>query len=183
MPVIVIASTNPVKIEAVRRGFSSMFPDQLFTTEWVSTPSGVRDQPLSDQETLLGASNRAHTAAQMLPQADYWVGIEGGIEDWGEEMLAFAWVVVYTPQLTGKGRTGGFFLPPAVAALIRQGVELGEADDIVFSKNNSKQANGAIGILTGDVIDRMRLYEHAVILALAPFRNLDLYTTATAPSG
>jgi non-canonical (house-cleaning) NTP pyrophosphatase len=59
--------------------------------------------------------------------------------------------------------------------LIRQGKELGEADDIVFSQNNSKQANGAIGILTGDVIDRTSLYEHAVILALAPFKNLELY--------
>jgi non-canonical (house-cleaning) NTP pyrophosphatase len=62
-----------------------------------------------------------------------------------------------------------------VADLIRQGKELGEADDIVFGRNNSKQENGAVGLLTGDVINRAQLYEMAVILAFIPFKNLDLY--------
>jgi non-canonical (house-cleaning) NTP pyrophosphatase len=85
-------------------------------------------------------------------------------------------VVVLSPAgMAGKGRTGTFFLPPAVAALIQQGKELGEADDIVFAQSNSKQKNGAIGILTGDVIDRAALYEPAVIMALLPFKNPELY--------
>jgi inosine/xanthosine triphosphatase len=172
---IVIASANPVKMEATRLGFEKMFPLESFELHSVTTPSGVRDQPMTSQETEQGAYNRACAAAKVMPQADYWVGIEGGIEELGEEMAAFAWVVVYSPHLTGKGRTGTFFLPPTVASLIRQGKELGEADDIIFNQNNSKQVNGAIGILTGDVIDRTRLYEHAVILALTPFKNPDLY--------
>jgi inosine/xanthosine triphosphatase len=176
VPNIVIASTNPVKIQATRQGFEKMFPGQDFNITTVSVPSGVSDQPLSSQETLLGAQNRACQAARNIPQADYWVGIEGGIEDLGDEMPAFAWVVVYTPGLTGKGRTGTFFLPPTVVNLIHQGKELGEADDIVFNQSNSKQANGAIGILTGNVVDRTHLYEHAVIMALVPFKNPELYT-------
>jgi len=175
MKTIVVASNNPVKMQAVRLGFEIMFPEQGFEFHSIAVPSGVSDQPLSSHETLQGAYNRACAASQAYPQADYWVGIEGGIEAEGEEMAAFAWVVVHTAQITGKGRTGAFFLPPAVVNLIKQGKELGEADDIVFKKNNSKQANGAIGILTGDVIDRTRLYEHAVILALVPFKNPGLY--------
>jgi non-canonical (house-cleaning) NTP pyrophosphatase len=58
---------------------------------------------------------------------------------------------------------------------IHRGRELGDADDIVFGKTNSKQENGAIGILTGDVVDRAQLYEHAVILALVRFKNPELY--------
>ena len=58
---------------------------------------------------------------------------------------------------------------------MRQGLELGQADDIVFGRSNSKQANGAVGILTDDVIDRAQLYEPAVIFALIPFKNPDLY--------
>jgi non-canonical (house-cleaning) NTP pyrophosphatase len=53
---------------------------------------------------------------------------------------------------------------------------LGEADDIVFGRSNSKQKEGAIGLLTGNVVDRAGLYEHAVILALVPFKNVALYT-------
>jgi non-canonical (house-cleaning) NTP pyrophosphatase len=52
---------------------------------------------------------------------------------------------------------------------------LGEADDIVFGRSNSKQDNGAVGLLTDNVIDRAQLYEHAMILALIPFKNELLY--------
>jgi inosine/xanthosine triphosphatase len=172
---IVVASTNPVKIRAVREGFQRMFPDQRFEMSGVAAPSQVSDQPFSDEETLRGALNRAHGAALLSPQADYWVGIEGGIEEHDQEMAAYAWIVILGQDMTGKSRTGIFYLPPRVAELIRQGKELGEADDIVFGRSNSKQENGAIGLLTGDVIDRVQLYEHAVILALVPFKNPGLY--------
>ena len=94
-------------------------------------------------------------------------------------MTAFAWIVVRSKRGVGKSRTGTFVLPPAVAQLIRQGRELGEADDIVFNRANSKQDNGAVGILTGDVIDRTQLYEQAIILALAPFKNEAVYEVTT----
>jgi non-canonical (house-cleaning) NTP pyrophosphatase len=90
-------------------------------------------------------------------------------------MIAFAWVVVRSRQLLGKGRTGAFFLPRAVADLVRAGKELGEADDLVFNRSNSKQDVGAVGILTDNVIERVSLYEHAMILALVPFKNEALY--------
>ena len=76
--------------------------------------------------------------------------------------------------LTGKARTGAFMLPHEVARLVRSGVELGIADDRVFGRSNSKQANGAVGLLTADLIDRQRYYEHAVVLALIPFKNTSL---------
>ena len=180
MSVVVIASTNPVKVQAVRWGFERMFPGQPFDYQTLSVPSGVSDQPASSVEILQGAHNRAENAALRQPQADFWVGVEGGIEDEGEAMAAFAWIVVKgrgpgSAGCAGKGRTGTFYLPPAVARLVRQGKELGEADDIVFGRSNSKQENGAIGLLTGDVIDRAQLYEPAVVMALIPFKNPHLY--------
>lgn len=180
MPKIVVASTNPVKVRAVRNGFARMFPEQDFEITTLSVPSGVSVQPSSDAETLQGALNRARNAAKIHPHADYWVGVEGGNdqdeEDFAGEMYTFAWIVVLSDGRLGKGRTGAFYLPPAVADLVRQGMELGEADDIVFGRSNSKQENGAIGLLTGDVIDRAQLYEPAVIFALIPFKNPGLYT-------
>ena len=90
-------------------------------------------------------------------------------------MMAFAWIVVKSREQEGKSRSGSFLLPRPIVDLIRQGVELGDADDRVFGRSNSKQGNGAIGILTNDVIDRTGLYEHAVILALTPFIKKELY--------
>ncbi len=176
--IITVTSNNPVKLQATLQGFSKMFPADTFDVQPVTAPSGVRSQPIGDEETLLGATNRAQAARLQFPESDYWVGIEGGIDETNGEMSAFAWVSICGGEITGKGKSGTFYLPPKIASLVRQGKELGEADDIVFGRSNSKQENGAIGLLTDNVMDRAALYETAVILALVPFKNPGLYEKA-----
>jgi len=175
MKKVIIASKNPVKIQAVKNGFQQMFPDQLFEFIGVSVPSGVSDQPFTNDETYLGAINRANNAKELTKDADYYVGIEGGIVHVKTEMESFAWIVIKSAEKFGKARTASFFLPTKVVNLIKSGKELGEADDIVFNRTNAKQKNGAVGLLTGDVIDRTKYYTEAIILALIPFKNTDLY--------
>jgi inosine/xanthosine triphosphatase len=174
MPKIVIASKNPVKIQAALNGFQRVFPGQTFEIQSVSVPSAVSIQPMSDEETRQGALNRAANARREHPDADYWVGIEGGLDTHHGEVHVFAWIVVLTAERRSQSRTGTFALPDEVVALVQQGKELGEADDIVFGRSNSKQQSGSVGILTGDLIDRAAYYEHAVILALIPFLNPNL---------
>lgn len=172
---IVVASKNPVKINAVVQAFRQMFPQMIFKVEGIKAPSGVNDQPLDNEETYQGAYNRVKNASKMI-EADYWVGIEGGVEEKDSTMEVFAWAVIKGKDgMLGKGKTGVFFLPPKVADLIKQGKELGEADDLVFGTSNSKQENGAVGILTGNIIDRERYYTEAIIYALIPFKNKHLY--------
>lgn len=175
MKQIIVASQNPVKLQAVRMGFEQLFNDETFDVRGVAVPSGVNDQPFTHEETLQGAINRVARAQQEAGAADYWVGVEGGVEDVNGELHAFAWIVVRSASLQGKGCTGTFVLPPRVAELVHGGMELGDADDVVFARSNSKQENGAVGLLTGDVITRTTLYAHAVVLALIPFRNVELY--------
>lgn len=172
---IIVGSENPVKINTTLEGFLKVFPDDLFKIKGVPASSGVAEQPMSEEETLKGAQNRAENAMKEHPESDYWVGIEGGLKEANGSLESFAWIVVKSKDKTGKGRTGSFILPQKVADLVKQGKELGEADDIVFNKTNSKQNNGAVGLLTGDILTRTVFYEQAVILALIPFRNLDLY--------
>ena len=202
---IVVASQNPVKVNATLGGFNRMFPppspptdisisSQAASTssspnaEWhvvrgVAVPSGVSDQPMTDAETLLGARNRAENARKLVPDADYWVGIEGGVDSDPDDpflLRSFAWIVVWGRDpatcngdgvKVGKARTATYYLPRESAKLIRGGIELGKADDLLFAGQNTKQKNGSVGLLTGNVIDRRRYYEEAVVLALIPFRN------------
>lgn len=175
MKKIVVASKNPVKLNAALLGFSSLFPNEQFEIIGTSVPSGVSDQPMGDEETLAGAMNRVE-AAYGLGGGDYYVGIEGGVAEVQGEMHVFAWVVVKSDAgRVGKGRTGVFLLPHKVASLIREGYELGVADDMVFGERNSKQNHGAVGLLTDNTIDRTSYYHHAVILALVSFKNPELY--------
>ena len=175
MKKIIVASKNPVKIAAVETAYNKLFPKMKFSIKGVAVPSEVSDQPMTDMETLAGATNRVRNARQAFSEADYWVGIEGGIEQMGEEMAAFAWIVVEGKDKNGKAKTGLFFLPPPVVQLINAGKELGEADDIVFGHSNSKQKGGAVGLLTNNVMNRTSLYVSGVILALLPFKNPELY--------
>lgn len=171
---IAVASKNPVKIEAVREAFADCFVGS-FELESFSVPSGVSDQPLGNKETRQGATNRAEAVQKQNPGFDYYVGIEGGVTMLRGQMIAFAWMVIKNEENEGAARTSSFFLPPRVAELVLNGYELGEADDIVFKKENSKQENGAVGLLTNNVVVRKSLYKQAVILALIPFLNPELY--------
>ncbi len=172
---IILASKNPVKLRAARGGFERMFPDVELDFDTVSVPSGVPDQPMGDEETRRGAKQRAEAARRARPKADFWIGLEGGIEDHNHQLYAFAWSAVLSKTRLGESRSASFELPVAVADLVRAGKELGEADDIVFGDSNSKHKAGAVGLLTGNVIDRARLYEPSVVLALIPFHRPDLY--------
>lgn len=179
MPHLVIASTNPVKINAVLAGFQRMFPGEAFTAAGLSVASGVADQPMGDEDTLAGARNRARAARDAEPGADFWVGVEGGCAEDRHGMTCFAWIFVLTNDRQGQARTGAFYLPEEVATLVRGGMELGHADDQVFGRANSKQQDGSVGLMTGGVIDRTEYYAHAVILALVPFKTPHL----TFPTG
>ncbi|MFZ9044580.1 MAG: inosine/xanthosine triphosphatase [Cyclobacteriaceae bacterium] len=172
---VVIASRNPVKINATKEAFEKLMPLQEFSFEGISVPSDVADQPMTDQETLTGAANRALNAKSSEPSANYWIGIEGGIEESEDGMEAFAWVVILSQETKGQSRTSTFYLPRKVVELIHQGIELGHANDQVFDQRDSKSKGGAVGTLTNGVLGRTDYYVQAVMLALIPFINQELY--------
>ena len=173
---VIIASGNPVKINATKEAFLTVFPGHSFVFEGIPVGSGVPDQPRGIDQTLKGAFNRVQNLKARGPKAAYYVGIEGGIVEQPSEWFAFAWMYIEsgTGQV-GKAQTGHFALPPRVIHWLEQGLELGEANDRVFGQENSKQKSGAVGLLTKDIIDRSEYYRHALILALIPFLRKDLY--------
>ncbi|MFN8429835.1 MAG: inosine/xanthosine triphosphatase [Spirosomataceae bacterium] len=176
MKKVIVGSKNPVKVDAVRQGFEKMFPNEHFEVSGFEVASGVSDQPMGDEETFLGAKNRAAKARELFPDADFWVGLEGGnIAHTAFEMEAMAWMVVLDKIKMGKARTAGFYLPQKTIALINQGYELGHADEIVFGTKNSKQKMGSTGLLTDNALTRTEFYVQAIILALIPFLKTDLY--------
>lgn len=169
---IVVASRNPVKIAATRDAFASVFPDATIDVTGVEVDSGVGDQPDSDTNTRKGARARALQACEAAPYANFWVGLEGGVEEFDGQLMAFAWMAI-------KGREGEISearsttlpLPPAVKELVDTGMELGEANDRVFSTVNSKQGGGAYGLLTDGRYTREGIYAQTLIIALTPFAN------------
>lgn len=176
---IVVGTTNPAKLESVRRAFDKWFPENSFEIKGIQVESGVAAQPMSDKETLKGAINRAKACQDEESFADFWIGIEGGLEKEGKDIYAFAWMAVIDKrsERLSKSRTSNFLLPPSISDLVLQGMELGHADDQVFGRENSKHQDGAVGILTNGIITRSEYYAQALVLALIPFLQNDLYSS------
>jgi inosine/xanthosine triphosphatase len=169
---VIVGSTNPVKIAAAKTVFAHLDPTAEIAH--LAVASGVSEQPWGDEETRAGAINRARAA--LIPDATYGVGFEGGLLETEHGLMTCAWCAV----VDGAGRLGlgggvNVLLPAAVEQMVRAGQELGEAMDQLTGEHNTKQHQGAIGILTDGLSDRQRAYEHMLALALAPFRRPALY--------
>ena len=165
---VAVGSTNPVKIGAVRAVLSRAGVNSI--VEGLSVASDVPAQPRGDEETIRGARTRAARAREALG-ADLGVGIEGGVVELSDGSLrTCAWAVV----VDGDGRTGtggslAMPLPPSVAAMLGEGLELGDAMDRLTGGRDTKYGAGASGILTAGLVDRQAAYESLVTYALAPW--------------
>lgn len=184
---VVVGSTNPVKIAAVRAVIARVAPDA--SVHSVAVASGVPDQPWGDEETQRGAAERAQQALDHPEHddAELGVGVEGGVVlQPNGTVRTCAWAVARTRD--GRHGIGGSLciqLPPEVAALVIGGAELGHAMDKFAKLVDTKRRTGAVGILTAGLIDRQRAYEPLITYALAPFLAADYFerTAAVAQEG
>lgn len=172
---IAVGSLNSVKIEAVRLAFSALWPDEAWRVEGVGVPSGVRDQPMSDEESIRGVRNRATLAREKL-DADYGVGLEEGIHEIGDLAFDCGWVTVRDRNgREGIGSTAKISTPPRMMKMIKSGMELGAVNDVVFGAVNSKHGDGHFGLMTKNVITRTSGYRDGVVMALSRFVHPDLF--------
>ena len=169
--IVSIGSKNPVKIEAVKKGFSNYFPNAEFLA--LDVESGVSSQPFH-QEIQEGASNRASNAFKAV-KCDYAVGLEGGvIEIYGKHYVAS--YVAITDGLETHGSFGGMVeCPDFVLKKLKGGMELGEVMDEHTGRKDTKKGEGMIGIFSKGVITREDSFAKAVVCALVPFLNREKY--------
>ena len=171
--IVAVGSNNPVKLAAARAVLARVAPSAR--VESVSVASTVRDQPFGDNETIRGALARARSAREAVG-GELGIGIEGGVVESDDEMRTCAWAAVV--DSSGREGVGGSLampLPNGVAKLIRDGLELGAAMDQLTGEHNTKQRQGAVGILTAGLVDRQAAYEVILAYALARFLTPELW--------
>lgn len=183
MRVVVVGSTNPVKIAAATAVVHRVWPDCI--VRGVAAASGVADQPVGDADTKRGALNRATAVLAAEAAADAAIGLEGGVVIEADgSMRTCAWAVVV--DRLGRVSFGGSLampLPESVASRVRSGEELGYAMDAVAKTIGTKHGRGAVGILTASLIDRQRAYEPLVTYALAPWLSPEYFAGYFDSSG
>ncbi len=170
---VAVGSTNPVKVNAVRRAFRLLCnPD----VRPASVESGVPAQPLGFRELVLGAFNRACNALKAVEAADYGVGVEAGLVDTGVEHIETqAAVVIDRRGYVTIGFSQGFPLPADWAEKVKQRVELGEIAAAATGRSDIGERLGLVGYLTYGMVTRTDLTFSATVMALIPRLNPELY--------
>lgn len=187
--IVAVGSTRRPKLNAVWEALTvfgpSLDPGAQFEVVGVEVPSGVGHTPLSRADLMAGARQRSESLIGMARDRGepwrYFVGLEGGLDVVRED--GRRWVFLenwaYVTDGTGRGsfgQSGGVLLPEALAKrVVDEGVELAEAIDAFAGGHGIRDAQGAWGVLTRNMITRQDAFRTAVINAFAPFFNAALY--------
>jgi len=174
---ILVGSQNPVKISAVEEAFALYYKD--INVIGFSVESNVPPQPINNQ-TFEGAKNRALELQKINAtknlNAEYFVGIEGGIQKIFGKWFAFGGMCIIDKN--GKisfGTSAHFELPDLITMRLLKGEELGYVMDEIMNEKNTKQKGGAISFFTNGKMNRKELYIPGIISALIPFLHGNLY--------
>jgi inosine/xanthosine triphosphatase len=162
---IIIGSTNPAKVAAVKQAFPYK-PAQFISLD---IPSGVNEQPFSDEETIKGAVNRANGALKQ-GNGDIGIGLEGGVQESDHGLLVCNWGALVStengPIIAGGAR---FLLPETIAKRLRAGEELGPVMEDYAKKKNVRKNEGAVGIFTNGLINRAEMFAHIINLLIGQY--------------
>ena len=170
---IAVGSINPVKVGAVQQVIERVWPHaEMFS---VDAASGVSSMPMSDQECIAGARQRALLVLKE-PGVELGLGLEGGVNRDPEGLMLLGWVVAI--DHSGRDGVGGgarLPLPKHIARRVLSGEELGPVMDELLGQSDVKQKGGAVGALTNGLVLRRETFAVAVAYALAPFVSPHFY--------
>ncbi len=183
--IVAAGSTRRPKLNAVTEALAvfgkQLDPGAIFEVVGVEVPSGVGHTPLSCADLMAGARNRAEALRAISEETkapwEFFIGLEGGFDvvHVAKERLVFleSWAYVLDRCSRGYfGRSGAVLVPePLARAVVDEGIELGVAVDQFTGGRGIRDAQGAWGVLTGDLVTRQDAFRIALIGAFAPFYN------------
>jgi inosine/xanthosine triphosphatase len=206
--ILAVGSKRGPKLNAVKDALatfsSALAPEAQFEVLGLEVESGVSHTPASREELMRGARQRAEALVHLARTSGalwhYFIGLEGGLDVIHEgaspdEMMRHSalkqngrrrvflesWAYVTDGARGHFGRSGGIELPEALAhEVLENGLELSVAIDQFAGAVGIRDAQGAWGVLSGNVITRQEAFRVAVVAAFAPFHNAEMYRAAAA---
>ena len=151
-----IASTNKVKVEALKEVLTD------YEVIAMKVDSGVSNQPKSDEETILGAVNRA----KGLPKEGLRFGLEAGVtKQFGKLYLVnFGALIDMDDNIYTAGGTR-IELPKIIEdKIFNEGKELADIMEEVYNEKDVRSHQGAIGIFTSNMVKRVDIFTHIIKL-------------------
>ncbi len=173
---IIICTENKAKILAIEEVFGRLWLNAEMIGEKFS--SDVSDQPLTEEEGIEGAINRAKNAKSRYPKADYYVGMEGYV-DTNKYGMFLAGIVAIIDQdgKIGIGASAKMQLPVFIQKRIEAGEELGPLVKELMNdtEGNIRQHDGTNGVLSKGLYTRVDGFKDATKCALARFQSPEFF--------
>ena len=192
---IAVGSTRKPKLAAVDEALAQfgalLAPATQIEVVGLETESGVSHTPISREELMRGARQRVQVLARLAREKnetwDYLLGMEGGFdvikENGSRRVFLESWAYASNGREGYYGRSGGVEVPAALAhQVLENGVELSVAIDRFAGAVGIRDAQGAWGVLSSDLVSRTEAFRLAVLAAFAPFYNRKMYREAAAAS-
>jgi len=186
---IALGSDRAAKIMAVRASVArvaSIDPDWVDANVVARRVEGsVPAMPITDGQLMQGARERAFLVQESLKNrkldADIYVGLEGGFHSISIEGEWHTFLRGWAYATDGHGRSA-FGAAPSISVpehivkgVIEGRKELGIVIDEVTGGRDIRSKQGAWGVLSKDLVTRSMSFELALIAALAPFYNEEMY--------
>lgn len=179
---VVVGSMNPVKIESVELAFQAVWPSMPWHVSGIKARSGVLEQPLTENETIEGARNRA--IAALASGSEFGVGLEGGLTQMDGRWMECGCVVIRNADgLEGIASTARIPIPERFRLRMKQGETLGDICDETFRVANVGEDVGYFGLMTNNAVTRSSAYRDAVAFALATFVHPPLFAHQVGAAG
>ncbi|RLE75402.1 MAG: inosine/xanthosine triphosphatase [Thermoprotei archaeon] len=179
---VAVGSENPLKVEGVRAAFAHFYGsvDVVPCRPHLTIPK----QPRSLREMLIGAIERAVHSLSRIEDADYGVGVEAGLFRVPGTITGYlkAELCVIVDREGGMtmGMSPSFEFPMEAVRLVIRG-EVEEVEEVmerVFGMERIGERVGTIYYLTRGLVSRRDLVRQAVLMALVPRVNENLYKAA-----
>jgi len=173
--IIHVGSQNQVKIEAVKEVLTLYDLFSKIEVMGIKIESGVAAQPLTLEDTIIGAKMRAVRA---FPGSTYAVGLESGVHRIpNEKYMELTICSMYDGNDHHLGYSSAFEIPPPIGALLQVGFTLERACVEASLTQNVQigQAQGLIGILSHGKLTRKEYTKQALVTALFALQNPELY--------
>lgn len=175
---IAIGTKNLAKIEGVKQAFNAAYSKNKIEYFSFETNSKIKAQPLSDEEAITGAKNRAIEALKKCEDAEFGIGLEGTIDETNFGMFLCGWVVIIDKNNNiGIGSSPKILVPEWIAKRIRTGEELGPiVKELMDDQENTiRHSLGTCGVLTNGLYSRIDEFNHATLNALSIFIGKKYY--------
>nr|WP_026104982.1 DUF84 family protein [Halalkalibacterium ligniniphilum] len=160
MIVLAVGSKNRAKVYAVQE----ILIREPIKVVSLDVPSEVAKQPLSDEETLKGAINRAKACLDSK-EISLGIGLEGGVCETDYGLMLCNWGALVNRKGNVWVASGAKIpVPHHVAEALRNGEELGDIMARLTDDRDIRVKMGAVGIFTNERITRKKMFAHIVEL-------------------